>query len=309
MKENSGVMLGFISYLASGIMVFSSMAAGNNVIPSTTTAEGPLVVNIGAPHQASVLDGYMRSHGLEWPLQQQHIPALLVRALPKDMTEIDSSRERKSLFLRALLPIVLLENHYLEQDRQQLQSLLKQQNALNEEQRQWVDQLISYYRLEGQFEDPEIQRKLLSRLDTLPPSLVLAQGAIESGWGTSRFAQQGNSLFGQWSYKADTGLVPDSRIDGANHLVASFDSLQESVRSYMRNLNTHAAYRELRIMRENMRSAGHPLDPNIMAHGLVRYSARGNDYVEEIQAIIRINKLTQYDQIELTQVDLQSTAG
>ncbi len=307
MKESSAVMLGFVAYLITGLIVLSNVAIGNSSIQSTK--EGPLIVDIGAPHQANVLSDYFQSHGLDWPLQQSTIPAILVRALPRDMAEIVSTKERKSLFIRTLLPLVLLENHYLAEQRSKLQQIITQEISLSEEQHYWLEKKLAFYRLKGEVTDEQLQQKLLHRLDLLPPSLMLAQGAIESGWGTSRFAQQGNSLFGQWSYKKGSGLVPDARNEGASHMVAAFDNLQDSVRSYMRNLNTHAAYRELRMMRLEMREAKQALDAQKLALGLIRYSQRGDDYVKDVQGMIRSNKFSQYDLIELTQAGLPPTAG
>lgn len=307
MKERSGIMLGFSSYLISSLLLFGNLTASVN--NTARPISGPIVIDIGAPHKAAVLNDYLESHGLSWPLESDTIPGLVVRALPRDMAEIHSSNDRKSLFLRALLPIVLLENHRLAEQRKRLNTILQQTTPLTAQQEHWLAELKKQFRLKGTIGDPELQGTLLRRLDTLPPSLVLAQAAIESGWGTSRFAQQGNSLFGQWSYKADTGLVPDDRNEGANHVVRAFDSLQESVRSYMRNLNTHAAYRELRLIRESMRNQGSNYDSYALAHGLLRYSQRGEAYIEEVQTIIRGNRLTQYDQISLAKTGSQSTNG
>ena len=310
MKEGSGIMLGFSSYLISSLLLLGNLTASvNNATAPSVPATGPIVIDIGAPHKAEVLNDFLESHGLSWPLESNTIPGLVVRALPRDMAEIYSSQERKSLFLRTLLPIVLLENHRLDEQRKRLNVILQQTTPLTEQQAQWLAELKKQFRLKGEISDPEQQSTLLRRLDTLPPSLVLAQAAIESGWGTSRFAQQGNSLFGQWSYKANTGLVPDARNEGANHVVRAFDSLQDSVRSYMRNLNTHTAYRELRLMRESMRSQGVNFDSYALAHGLLRYSQRGEAYIEEVQIIIRGNRLTQYDQMSLAETDSQSTNG
>jgi len=306
MKESSGIMLGLISYFATSLMVFSNIDSSKPLAPAPN--KGPLIINIGAPQQATVLDDYLQTHGLEWPLLQTEIPALVVRALPRDMADIKSSKEKKSLFIRTLLPIVLLENHRLAEQRQRLIHFVRQTNSITEEQKYWLGNLLKHYRLTGDINDIQLQKQLLLRLDQLPPSLVLAQAAIESGWGTSRFAQQGNSLFGQWSYQKNSGLVPDARNEGANHMVRAFDSLQESVQAYMRNLNTHGAYKELRLMRSSMRNKEQALDSNALAHGLIRYSQRGEAYVEEVKTIIRGNKFTQYDQMELSQVVVQSKA-
>lgn len=136
---------------------------------------------------------------------------------------------------------------------------------------------------------------LMRRVDGLPPSLVLAQAATESAWGTSRFALEGNNLFGQWCYVEGCGLVPLRRIDGATHEVRSFDSVAGSVRGYFKNINTHPSYRHLRELREAMRRRAEPLDPIALANGLGRYSERGDSYVDEVQTLILQNGLRERD--------------
>jgi Bax protein len=137
---------------------------------------------------------------------------------------------------------------------------------------------------------------LLMRVDVLPPSMVLAQAASESAWGTSRFARRGNALFGQWCYKDDCGLVPARRSDDAAHQVRRFKTVMDSVRAYFRNINTHWAYRPLRRMRAELRRETGVLRGVELAEGLVRYSERREAYVEEIRNIIRTNKLGSLDQ-------------
>jgi Bax protein len=137
---------------------------------------------------------------------------------------------------------------------------------------------------------------LLHRVDILPPSLVLAQAATESGWGTSRFAREGNNLFGQRTYRPGNGIVPANRPDGETHEVKRFGTLFESVRSYMRNLNTHLAYRELRDLRAQLRRSGRPLSGALLADGLNAYSTRSSDYITDVRAIIRANDLSRANQ-------------
>jgi len=152
--------------------------------------------------------------------------------------------------------------------------------------------LLKRYKAGGEITEVDAQMELLRRTDEIPVALVLAQAANESGWGTSRFAREGNSLFGQWTFRKSTsGLVPDSRSQDAAHRVRSFESIRASVRAYLRNLNVGHAYVELRKLRAAMRKRGEPLDPLILATGLKRYSQRGEAYVEEIKALILSNRL------------------
>ncbi|MBF0248597.1 MAG: glucosaminidase domain-containing protein, partial [Alphaproteobacteria bacterium] len=142
---------------------------------------------------------------------------------------------------------------------------------------------------------------MLKRHDVVPPSLALAQAATESGWGTSRFALEGNAVFGQWTFTdSHDGIVPQDRQDGQSHRIRAFDSLYDSVYSYVINLNTHQAYREFRDMRADMRRHGMRLDGLRLADTLHRYSERGADYVLDIQNIIQTNDLEQLDGARLS---------
>src|SRR5690606_24219440 len=129
------------------------------------------------------------------------------------------------------------------------------------------------------------------RVDILPSSLVLAQAANESAWGTSRFALEGNNFFGQWCWSEGCGLVPQQRHSGAAHEVQSYASVADSVRSYFMNINTFPSYLELRRTRQRLRDQGKPLDRHALAEGLERYTERGAEYVKEVRAIIQVNEL------------------
>ncbi|MCF6218105.1 MAG: glucosaminidase domain-containing protein [Gammaproteobacteria bacterium] len=299
--KNSTILLGAASYLTLAIILFGLFST-QPAAPQQPADNLPLVIETDTPKNVTELTTLLISHGLEWPLIKKEVPALLIKALPQDMPEIYSSEERKSIFLRTLLPIVLLENHHIEKQRAILEKMVTQQSELNNEQVEWLEERLNHYRLSNNADGPNRLEQLLQRLDQLPPSLMLAQGAIESGWGTSRFALQGNSLFGQWSYSKNSGLIPEARNQGAQHVVRSFDSLQASVRAYMRNLNTHLAYKKLREIRSTMRTRQQPLNSIDLADGLLSYSQRGAAYVEDVKLIIRSNKLTQYDTIELLHV-------
>jgi Bax protein len=136
---------------------------------------------------------------------------------------------------------------------------------------------------------------LLRRVDAIPASLALAQSANESAWGTSRFAKDGSNFFGQWCYDAGCGLVPSKRNAGASHEVAVFDSPEESVASYLLNLNTNRAYTELRSIRASLRARNKEISGEALAAGLRKYSERGDAYVKELRSMIRYDDLGQYD--------------
>ena len=142
---------------------------------------------------------------------------------------------------------------------------------------------------------PELLDELLVRVDVIPVSLALAQAANESAWGTSRFAREGNNIFGQWCFDEGCGLIPGQRAQDASHEVRAFASVEASVRAYFRNLNTNPTYEYLRELRAQMRMKGKPLDSRALAQGLLRYSERGHVYISELHDIIRVNDLLALD--------------
>jgi Bax protein len=162
-----------------------------------------------------------------------------------------------------------------------------------------IEQLARTYRVDLSLPVEQQLNQLLIKVDIIPPGLVLAQAANESGWGSSRFSQEVNNLFGEWTYNPESGVLPANRPEGADHYVRRFDSLRASVRSYMQNLNSGQAYTLFRRLRADMRQKGKPLDPIVLAEGLKRYSARGGDYISEIQAMIRHNDLNSLGQLDL----------
>ncbi|MCH2098860.1 MAG: glucosaminidase domain-containing protein, partial [Pseudomonadales bacterium] len=142
--------------------------------------------------------------------------------------------------------------------------------------------------------------ELLACVDVIPPSLVLAQAATESAWGTSRFARKANNLFGEWCFTAGCGLVPNHRSQGATHEVERFATVSASIDSYFHNLNSHPAYAELRAIRARAREAAATISGADLAAGLMLYSERGEDYVDELRQIIRVNDLGRFDSAPAT---------
>ncbi len=242
---------------------------------------------------AEELQGVFDRIGYSWPpASDSLVPPIEIVSFPQDLAELSDVKQKKALFFGALLPIVLAENEKLADMRLHLKQMLKKgYHNLKESERRWVDAIAKQYRLSGSIEEARVQQNLLARVDVVPAALILAQAANESAWGTSRFAQEANNLFGQWTYNQSEGLVPLSRPDGATYAVRVFSSLDASVRAYLHNLNTNAAYAELRKLRRTMREQGQALDAHVLATGLSAYSERGDAYIEEIQAMMRVNKL------------------
>lgn len=210
-----------------------------------------------------------------------------------DMRSVKDVHTKKEMFFSFLLPLVEQENDRLHTVRQRLifiQDHMRWHRPLNEDDQVWLALVSQEFKLElDNPSHPDFWRGLLMRVDEVPENLVLVQAANESAWGTSRFAREGNNLFGQWCFYPDCGLVPRNRPDGATYQVAQFSSVGESVRSYMHNLNTGRSYVLLRDVRARMRDENQEPDASEMAAGLISYSERGLAYVEEIRSMIRHN--------------------
>lgn len=266
-----------------------------------TTETGTIETITPVSHRE--LSHYLAINNYHWDNLDQGVPPFLVTALPKDLHRIKDITERKRLFFLSLLPSVLLANREITLQRRQLLIALRHHDAglpLSAPQQMLISDLTKSYRLRhNPLTDPRSRKQLLQRLDTLPPDLVLAQAANESGYGTSRFSKLGNNLFGQWTYAAGTGLVPKERSAKQRHEVRCFDNLYDSVRSYMNNLNAHRAYRSLRAIRTKKRYRKQTLQGIDLAAGLRLYSSRRDAYVAEIRSIIRNNRLSRLTTVSL----------
>jgi Bax protein len=225
------------------------------------------------------------------------VPRLYLANLPADLDDLNDPALRKQLFIKSMLPLVLGMNETIQADRKRLVGYAERVKAgvrIVPAERDWLDGMFERYDVE----DGDLLT-LIKRVDVIPPSLALAQAAEESGWGTSRFAQQGNALFGQWTQSEDKGLIPAERAKNASYAVKSFGSIAEAVKGYAHNLNTHPAYEEFREARWAAREAGLPLDGHQLAETMRRYSAKGDDYVDAIRRLIRQNELGALDEARL----------
>jgi Bax protein len=212
-----------------------------------------------------------------------------------DFKQYENVKQKKTAFFDYMLPMVIESNRKTLEQRGKLE-LLASKADLSAADSKTLSQFASQYGLQPEQDNRELLKKLLLRVDKIPASLALSQAAIESAWGTSRFAVQGNNLFGQWCYKKGCGLVPLRRNSGSNHEVAKFSSVTHSVNAYMRNINTHHAYADLRANRAQLRAASQwEMTGHLLAENLLHYSELREEYVYEVQAVIRINKLAQYD--------------
>lgn len=201
-----------------------------------------------------------------------------------DYSKIKNTKEKKKIFFDTLRPIIKNKNQVINNTRKRVLFAKK-----NNTDKQWLKTIADKYSVEWDESNPN-WKKLLSRIDIIPADLAMTQAANESAWGSSRFAQKGNNIFGQWCYKKGCGLVPKRRDAGTKHEVRKFNSINESIASYIHNINTGRVYAKLRNIREQQRAAGKTLNAMKLAIGLEKYSTRRMAYVKEIQSMIKTNR-------------------
>ncbi len=219
-------------------------------------------------------------------------------SFPREIKMIENTKKRKELFLQIVLPLVLQENNNIRIDRKRLFNIINKSNNSDLEKR-WLDKKYKQYGIPS-----KDLSTLKIRMDEVPVSLALAQAAKETGWGTSRFAQEGNALFGQWTWSGE-GLKPKEADENKGHKVMKFNILQASVRAYQRNLNTHKTYREFRLARAQLRDEGKPLDSIILSQYLDEYAETGKEYVKILRKIIEQNNLKDFDKAKLLPSSLE----
>ena len=212
--------------------------------------------------------------------------------LPNEIKNIENSKKRKEMFIKIVLPLIVKENTKIRIDRKRLFTILNKNSNTNIE-KKWLEKKYKQY---GVRQNDLSTLKI--RMDEIPVSLAIAQAAKETGWGTSRFALKGNALFGQWTWSGE-GLKPKKAEEGKDHKVMKFNSLQLSVRAYLRNLNTHSSYKNLRKARTELRNKEKTLDSIILSKHLDKYAETGNQYIEVLQKIIEQNNLKDFDEAKL----------
>ena len=233
--------------------------------------------------------------------KEKLVKPISLTLLPKEMKIIENTKKRKDLFIQIILPLIIKENNNIRVDRKNLFKVLnKSKNTRTE--KNW---------LKLKFKQYGVMNKDLStlkiRMDEIPVSMAIAQAAKETGWGTSRFAQEGNALFGQWTWSGD-GIKPAAADDNSTHKVMKFKVLQASIKAYQRNLNTHSSYKEFRGVRAEMRDDKKKLDSLVLSKYLYNYAETGKEYIKILQQIIRQNQLTDFDDAKLlpSSMDLKS---
>ena len=212
--------------------------------------------------------------------------------LPEEMKMIENTSQRKNLFIQIVLPLILDENNQIKLDRKKLFVVLNKNNNSDAEQK-WLNMKFKQYGVKN-----KDLSTLKIRMDEIPVSLAIAQAAKETGWGTSRFALEGNALFGQWTFSGD-GIKPKSSDNDKTHKVMKFQILKASVRAYQRNLNTHSSYKKFRKLRAQSRDNDEKLDSLILADCLDQYAATGVEYTKTLKKIILQNSLKDFDEVKL----------
>ena len=201
--------------------------------------------------------------------------------------------KRKKLFINTLLPIIFVENRKILEERKKILDWWNQSGgdvASREFWPNWLFELSEKY----DYKESSIG-SLLIRVDIVPLSLVLSQAAIESGWGSSRYLNEGNAIFGQYTFDRKKGIKPRDREIGKKFFVKKFSTLSESVRSYLKNINTHLAYEEFRQERRKLRMNGESLSGNVLANFLENYSERNQAYVDDLKLLIETNNFMKFD--------------
>jgi len=229
-------------------------------------------------------------------IKDQSANLIIFSSLPKDFMDINSVSERKNLFINTLLPIAFIENLKILDDRKRILDWWSQSNGETYQREFWPSWLYNVsdkYDYEG-----SNIGELLMRVDIVPLSLALAQAAIESGWGTSRYLREGNALYGQYTFDKSLGLKPQDRDKGKDFYVRKFINLSDSTRSYLKNINTHNAYVKFRQERGTLRMNGDTLTGLSLSRFLDNYSERRSAYVADIKTIIETNNFMKFDKVE-----------
>ena len=231
----------------------------------------------------------------------QKVKPIYLTKLPKDLKTLGDTKTKRELFIKIVLPLILDVNKQITDDRKKLFKILgKNFNTVGE--RVWLNRRFKQYKIE----DHDLA-KLKMRMDTIPVSMALAQAANESGWGTSRFALEGNALFGQWTW-SKKGITPKNKDPDQSHKILQFQILKASVTAYKNNLNTHNAYKEFREVRAKLRQENKKIIGLDLTQYIKNYAAIGEKYVAIIEDIIVKNSLTDFDNANLLPTKLKGVA-
>jgi Bax protein len=224
--------------------------------------------------------------------QGQPVKPIYLSQLPKDLNQLKSTKKKKNTFIKIIMPLILDENNKILENRRKLFKILgKSTNSMGE--KRWLKRRFKEYGIKkGDITELKV------RMDIIPPSIAIAQAAIESGWGTSRFALEGNAMFGQWTWSKN-GIEPTDKSKNQDHKVLKFSMLRSSVRAYKNNLNTHNGYKEFREKRAELRKNNKKISGLKLVNYLYNYAATGKEYIKILKRTIDQNRLTDFDDATL----------
>jgi Bax protein len=224
--------------------------------------------------------------------QGQPVKPIYLSQLPKDLNRLKNTKKKKDTFIKIIMPLILDENNKILENRRKLFKILgKSTNSMGE--KRWLKRRFKEYRIKkGDITELKV------RMDIIPPSIAIVQAAIESGWGTSRFALEGNAMFGQWTWSKN-GIEPTEKNKNQNHKILKFSMLRSSVKAYKNNLNTHHGYKEFREKRAELRKNNKKISGLKLVSYLYNYAATGKEYIKILKRAIDQNKLTDFDDATL----------
>lgn len=224
----------------------------------------------------------------------------ILSSLPSDFDQLQDVKLKKKLFYLITLPIIHESNRLILKDRKMVINIEKKflRADLNENEVNETVRIAVKYKLDYSTIDLKLFRDLKQRINIIPVSLALAQAIVESGWGQSRFALEGNALYGQWTTNEQKGIVPEDRDEDKTHAVRKFENLQQSVQAYMHNINTHRAYYSFRVVRRIAERVQYTDPISAKVKFLAAYAEIGQEYVDKLELIIESNKLREFDRFD-----------
>ena len=259
-------------------------------------------LNAGEFHNWVDLNKYYKKNNfIPEILTQENIGHLpIISELPDDFSEIQDVPTKKKLFYLVTLPLIYNANTSIMQERRMVINIEKKfaRKELNKNETDEIIMLSKKYKLDYSEINTKLFRKLKQRINIIPVSLALGQAIIESGWGQSRFATEGNALYGQWTTSEDKGIIPQDRDEDKTHAVLKFKNLSESVEAYMFNINTHQAYYNFRVIRRIDERIKYTDPISMKVKYLAAYAEIGDKYVDKLELIIASNNLQEFDRFK-----------
>ena len=259
-------------------------------------------LNAGEFHNWVDLNKYYKKNNfIPEVLTQENICHLpILSELPDDFSEIQDVPTKKKLFYLVTLPLIYNANASIMQERRMVINIEKKfaRKELNKNETDEIIRLSKKYKLDYSEINTKLFRKLKQRINIIPVSLALGQAIIESGWGQSRFATEGNALYGQWTTSEDKGIIPQDRDEDKTHAVLKFKNLSESVEAYMFNINTHQAYYNFRVIRRIDERIKYTDPISMKVKYLAAYAEIGDKYVDKLELIIASNNLQEFDRFK-----------